>query len=93
MALDKEQIDAFRDSARDLLSRTNHAERIRARVLQSPTLDLAFWQQMAEAGWLAVLVPEEQGGLGLGLGEMNAIAQELGAALPAEPWLPLPCRA
>ena len=85
MALDKEQIDAFRDSARDLLSRTNHAERIRARVLQSPTLDLAFWQQMAEAGWLAVLVPEEQGGLGLGLGEMNAIAQELGAALPAEP--------
>lgn len=85
MALDKEQIDAFRDSARDLLSRTNHAERIRERVSQLPALDSDFWQQMADAGWLAVLVPEEQGGLGLGLGEMNAIAQELGAALPAEP--------
>ncbi len=85
MSLDKEQIAAFGDSARDFLSRTNHAERIRERVLQPPTLDHAFWQHMAEAGWLAVLVPEEQGGLGLGLGEMNAIAQELGAALPAEP--------
>ena len=85
MALDKEQIDAFRDSARDLLSRTNHAERIRERVSQSPALDRDFWQQMADAGWLAVLIPEDQGGLGQGLGEMNAIAQELGAALPAEP--------
>src|SRR5690606_38583354 len=85
MSLDKQQIDAFGDSARDLLSRVNHAERLRERIAQPPALDHDFWRQMAEAGWLAVLVPEEQGGLGLGLGEMNAIAQELGAALPAEP--------
>src|SRR5690606_32866582 len=85
MSLDKQQIDAFGDSARDLLSRVNHAERLRERISQPPALDRDFWQEMAEAGWLAVLVPEEQGGLGLGLGEINAIAREMGAALPAEP--------
>ncbi|AHG62440.1 acyl-CoA dehydrogenase [Advenella mimigardefordensis] len=85
MSLDKQQIDAFGDSARDLLSRMNHAGRMRERVSQPPALDRDFWQEMAEAGWLAVLVPEEQGGLGLGLGEINAIAREMGAALPAEP--------
>lgn len=85
MSLAREQIDAFRDSARDFLSRGNHAERMRQRVLASAGLDRAAWQGMAEAGWPAVLVPEEQGGLGLGLGEMNAIALELGASLAAEP--------
>ncbi len=83
--LDFEQIEAFRDSARDFLSRADHAARIRERVRQPQPLDRAFWQEMAEAGWLGVLAPEAQGGLDLGLGEMNAIARELGAALPGEP--------
>ena len=85
MSLDREQIDAFRDSARDYLSRGDHAARLRGRVLKPEGLDRSAWQGMAEAGWPAVLVPEAQDGLGLGLGEMNAIALELGASLAAEP--------
>jgi len=40
---------------------------------------------MAELGWCGLLVPEAQGGLGLGLSEMAAVLQELGKGLLAEP--------
>ncbi len=85
VTLDLEQIEAFRDSARDFLSRIDHGARIREQVRQPAPIDRQFWMQMAQAGWLAILVPEEQGGLDLGLAEMNAVAQELGAALPGDP--------
>src|SRR6185503_5204937 len=47
--------------------------------------DRAVWTQMAELGWLSILVPEPYGGLGLGLAEMGIVAQGLGRALAPEP--------
>ena len=43
--------------------------------------DRALWGQMAELGWLGILVPEEYGGLGLGLTEMALVAQGLARSL------------
>jgi alkylation response protein AidB-like acyl-CoA dehydrogenase len=37
-----------------------------------------LWQQMAELGWLGVLVPESAGGLGLGLLDVVVLQEELG---------------
>ena len=38
----------------------------------------ALWATMTECGWLGTLVPEGDGGAGLGVGEAAAIAEELG---------------
>jgi alkylation response protein AidB-like acyl-CoA dehydrogenase len=47
--------------------------------------DRKVWRQMAELGWLGVLVPEQYGGMGLQLGDMAIVAQGLARALVPEP--------
>ncbi|MCO1661051.1 acyl-CoA dehydrogenase family protein [Pseudonocardia humida] len=46
----------------------------------------SLWKAAAEQGWLAVTVPEEHDGLGLGLVEAQVIARELGAGVAPGPW-------
>jgi alkylation response protein AidB-like acyl-CoA dehydrogenase len=46
----------------------------------------ALWKAAGEQGWLAVLVPEEHDGLGLGLVEAQVIARALGAGVAPGPW-------
>jgi len=46
------------------------------------------WPQIVELGWLLVAVPEELGGLGLGLTAASALYTEIGRGLAAIPYLP-----
>ncbi|WP_433506220.1 acyl-CoA dehydrogenase family protein [Pseudonocardia halophobica] len=46
----------------------------------------SLWKAAAEQGWLAVTVPEEHDGLGLGLVEAQVIARALGAGVAPGPW-------
>ncbi|MGH3567158.1 MAG: acyl-CoA dehydrogenase family protein, partial [Pseudonocardia sp.] len=46
----------------------------------------SLWKAAAEQGWLAVGVPEEFDGLGLGLVEIQVIARALGAGIAPGPW-------
>ncbi len=69
---------------------TNFARSVdvaRARKLRDTKLecDRAVWKQMAEMGWLGVLVPEEYGGMGLRLADMAIVAQGLARVLVPEP--------
>jgi alkylation response protein AidB-like acyl-CoA dehydrogenase len=50
--------------------------------------DVAAWDAMAEQGWLAIELPEDEGGLGLGLVEVAVLCEELGRRLVAAPFLP-----
>lgn len=75
---------AFSASARDLLSRLDNLQRTRQK---SGAVDRQVWRQLAEAGWFSVLIPQEQGGLGLGLPEMAAIASQAGEAVLPEPYI------
>ena len=45
----------------------------------------ARWREFAEMGWLALAIPEADGGLGGTLSDMCAVAEELGHALIVEP--------
>ena len=47
--------------------------------------DRAAWKQMAELGWLGVLVPEPFGGMGMKLADMAIVAQGLARVLVPEP--------
>jgi len=47
----------------------------------------AFWQKLAEQGWLGILYPEEAGGSGLGLVDMTVLMEEMGRAVMPGPFL------
>lgn len=49
--------------------------------------DQPFWDTAVEQGWTALAIPEEHGGLGLGLTELGLVAQACGAATSGAPFL------
>jgi alkylation response protein AidB-like acyl-CoA dehydrogenase len=80
-------IEQFRDSALDLLGRVDQRRRLRQLRDQPPGFDRAVWQEIGAAGWLSILVPEADGGLGLGLAEVAAVAEIVGQQLLPEPFV------
>jgi alkylation response protein AidB-like acyl-CoA dehydrogenase len=50
--------------------------------------DDAVWSAMAEQGWLAIELPEDESGLGLGMVELAVLCEEIGRRLVAAPFLP-----
>ncbi len=45
-----------------------------------------LWKKVAEMGWLGTSIPEEYGGLGLGMLEMCVLAEEMGRVLAPVPF-------
>ncbi len=85
--MSNDTVEAFRDSARDFLSRSETIARVRSLRESKEGFDRASWQSLANAGWPAVFIPEQDGGLGLHLREMSAIAEEVGKHLLPEPYI------
>ena len=77
------------ESVRDYLAGTHGPEVLRrldaAREQGNAPRDPAIWQGLVDMGLTALLVPEEQGGLGMGLVDAALIAAECGRACLAEP--------
>ena len=82
-----EHLPMLEESADALLAKHGGPGRVRAHRQTTPGFDRAIWREMAEAGWLGVLVPESQGGLGLGHLELCVLAERLGRALTPEPYV------
>ena len=80
-------IDMIRESARGIVRGTD-LTRIRKLRYTSPGFDRAVWREMCELGWPALRLPEEEGGVGLGLLPYCALAEELGRGLVPEPLIP-----
>lgn len=73
-------------SVGDFVKRGADLPRVRALAQTHAEFDRAQWRQLAELGWLGVLVPDSCGGLGLGLAEATIVAEGLGRALTPEPY-------
>jgi alkylation response protein AidB-like acyl-CoA dehydrogenase len=80
-----ESIRMIRDSAAAVAPPGGDLKRIRDLRFQDPGFDAGLFRQLGEMGWIGLRVPEALGGAGLGLGEMCALAEELGRALVPEP--------
>jgi alkylation response protein AidB-like acyl-CoA dehydrogenase len=79
-ALDEEQL-GLQSAVRGLIATHADLAVVRA-VVDDPDGDgdpPGLWQRLTAQGWPAVLIPEDQGGLGLGLLEAAVIARCLGA--------------
>src|SRR5215211_9486400 len=70
----------LKESARALLARECEPGRVRELMETGTAHDEGLWQALADQGWTGLVVSEEQGGLGLGLVEMAAVAEEMGRA-------------
>lgn len=46
-----------------------------------------LWQEMAELGWVGILIPEDYGGAGMGLADLAVVLEALGRNLAPEPFL------
>ena len=82
---------AIASESRRVLDARMGTENGRARLLglleQTGKCDKAFWDTVVEQGWTAIGIPEEQGGIGLGLIEQGLVAQGAGAATAGAPFL------
>ena len=47
----------------------------------------SLWQDMAQLGWVGMLIPEEYGGAGLGLADCAVVMEALGRHLAPEPFV------
>lgn len=76
MALvETEMHDMIREAVRDIAGEYDTAY-WRERV-ESKQFPEAYWQDLAEQGWLGVAIPEEYGGEGMGMVEMSIVIEEL----------------
>ncbi|KOU56011.1 acyl-CoA dehydrogenase [Streptomyces sp. MMG1522] len=66
---------------RDLLGAVFDRDRMRAAVERGGALDRALWRELGAAGFFALRLPEEDGGVGLGLPEAVLLFEEAGRAL------------
>jgi alkylation response protein AidB-like acyl-CoA dehydrogenase len=72
------------EAVHDYLAGTHGPEVLR-RLDAGPNRDPAIWQGLVEMGLTGLLVPEAQGGLGMGLLDAALIARECGRVCLAEP--------
>ncbi len=59
---------------------------VRAILDGDAAYDEALWKKIAELGWMATVIPEAYGGLGLSYLELSVIAEELGRAVAPVPF-------
>lgn len=81
----QDDLGAVRHEAQRLLREQVHAERVEALLDQPGSMDRPLWQLVAEQGWPAVALSEEQGGAGMGWAGLAVLQEELGQAAAALP--------
>ena len=74
-------------AAAAFLERRLTREVVRAVVDAGSGNDPALWREIAALGWCGLCVPEDQGGLDLGLQELVGLAELLGGRLAPVPFL------
>jgi alkylation response protein AidB-like acyl-CoA dehydrogenase len=87
MTEDAAELDALRNSIRRVLTEHASRERVQRFVKSSELYDEVLWGEAAKLGWLALSVPEDNGGLGLGMNGAALLYEELGRSLAPVPVL------
>ncbi|MGR8947271.1 MAG: acyl-CoA dehydrogenase [Gammaproteobacteria bacterium] len=82
---DNEELELLRESAASFCSREAPADRIKTLRESDTGYSDPIYQQFGELGWLAILVDEEAGGLGLDIMAFAAVAEQTGKQAMAEP--------
>jgi alkylation response protein AidB-like acyl-CoA dehydrogenase len=76
----------LRDTARKFLEGECTTKFVREMMATERAVTDAFWQQLAENGWLGISYSEEDGGSGLGLVDLVVLMEEIGRAVMPGPF-------
>ncbi len=90
-SLDDEQ-RALQDAVRSYLGDRFTGAQVRELYENDPDdatdgVPAALWKAIGEQGWLAVMVPEEHDGIGLGVLDASVLSRAFGAGTVPGPWL------
>jgi alkylation response protein AidB-like acyl-CoA dehydrogenase len=78
---------AIKRTAKEFLAARYKPETVRELAEGERGFSDEHWRELAELGWPGVVVPEAEGGLGLGSVELVVIQEEMGYALAPSPLL------
>jgi alkylation response protein AidB-like acyl-CoA dehydrogenase len=90
--LSEDQI-SLQKAAREFLSKECTSEVVRAAFDGPDGSSTELYKEMADLGWLALAVPEEDGGLGMGLVELAVLVEQLGYFNAPGPFFSTACLA
>lgn len=82
-----EEQDFLRSTAREFLENEFPMTAVRELLDDARGYRPETWKQMAELGWIGILVPEEYGGSGLGFVDLVVVLEEMGRSLLPSPFL------
>jgi alkylation response protein AidB-like acyl-CoA dehydrogenase len=82
-----EEQEMIVDQAAKFVANESPVERFRKMRDTERGWELEMWGKMAEQGWLAIAIPEEQGGFGGSFVDMALILEQLGRGLVPEPFI------
>lgn len=85
LQLDEEQT-LIRQSAREFLAQSFPSERAREARFDPCGIDDILWRQMADLGWMGLLVPERYGGAGASFLDLAVLLEETGYACLTGPF-------
>jgi len=85
--LTPEERHALRESVHRLLRDASSEQAVRATMETDTGYDQALWQQLAQMGVVGLVIDEVYGGSGVGPLELEAVMEEVGAALLCSPLL------
>lgn len=77
----------LKDSVRGFARRSCPLSKVRELMETETAADAALWEGIAEQGWVGLHLPEDLGGLGLGLVDLAVVSEELGRACVPGPFL------
>ena len=87
MAISAAETEQLREAVRDLLADRCTEADVRRTMATEPGYDPELWKQLAELGLPGLVIATGYGGVGLGAEELEAVSEEIGAALVPSPFL------
>jgi len=81
-----EEQELLRSTARKFFDNECASETVR-KLMESPEgMTPELWKKLAEQGWLGLIVPDEHGGMGLGIVDLVVLMEEMGRAVVPGPF-------
>jgi alkylation response protein AidB-like acyl-CoA dehydrogenase len=82
-----EEQELLRETACKFLDGECDTRFVRARMAEPAAVTDEFWQKLAGQGWLGIVYPEADGGLGLSLVDLVVLMEEMGRRVMPGPFL------